>query len=187
MDAGKVLVIVHSPEVVNKIVKVKINNTVHDIRILEEPFSSTHPQRFSDKIYQSLEDCSLEELDCVYTTLDSLERVPETLLSSPLLCELVDTGTRPLDKETSRNLVFSNFERVDLIEKAILGKARKVLSLQEIRVNIGEVYPHRQVCSEPMTYGGGSLDGNEKNDNLEVVDRGEIQGLDIVGGKDVFK
>lgn len=97
---------VYNPELINKLVKVKINDCVHEIRIMEEPISAAYSFLCLAKQYNSSEICISDDSDCVFATLDSLEKVPETVLSSSLQCAVVDDGQSLLNKGGSRKLVF---------------------------------------------------------------------------------
>lgn len=104
MDVGRVLVLVlvSSREVINKLLTIKINNFFH-----EKPFLVSYPQLSLDRNFQSSVDSSSDVSDCVYATLDSLEKVLETVFSSSPRCAM------------DEDAIFSKFENADVMEKDV--------------------------------------------------------------------
>lgn len=112
LDIGRSLVIVTSAEAVNRVVRVKINNGFHDIRMLEEPFSKVLQILNSDKNYCSSVFSSSETSDFVLDTFDSLKKVSETRFSSSLHGEW--------EAEVDEGVEISKFEKIVGPEEKLL-------------------------------------------------------------------
>lgn len=71
-DVGRALIKTFSTNLPNATIKVKINQHIHTIRLLEEPFSGNVFQPSSERMFPDSDDSSSEDSDCI---LDSLERI----------------------------------------------------------------------------------------------------------------
>lgn len=74
----------------------KINSSVYAIRLIEETFALPFNKLSSYRNCIYSEEGFSDDTDCVYETLNSLDKVPETILSSSLRCGVVGDGQRPL-------------------------------------------------------------------------------------------
>lgn len=79
LDIGRVLIITAAPDIINRVVEVKINGTMHSIRLLEESFGDNFNKLLSDWKYQNSEDASTDDED---SAINNILMVPETELTA---------------------------------------------------------------------------------------------------------
>lgn len=84
-DAGRVLLNTSNLEIINRVLKVKINEVIYHVRMVEEPFSESFSSFNSDWERRVVEESSVgSEEEGYESCFDSVDEVPATVLSRSL-------------------------------------------------------------------------------------------------------
>lgn len=109
------LIDITSKEPINRVITVKINKELYEVRLFEEPFVKEFFYMKLDRNFWDSDDNSSNESEFVDDTTTLGEMVPKMILSVTQRVDMVEEAIREVEN--------SKFENLGLLEAEVLGRA----------------------------------------------------------------